>query len=928
MSVAVRRWPALGLLTALACATAPAPAPQPPLQTKATPPPPAAPAPKSTPPALRLPGTARPTQYAVDLTLTPSAETFEGVLDVDLELSEAMPVLWLNASNLTVKQATFTVAGQPRPATAVPGDDQFLGFSAGAPIGPGSVHLKVAYSGKVSPRDTQGLFHQQENGNWYAFSQFEASDARRAFPCLDEPAYKVPWQLTLHVPRSDSAFSNTPVESEREEPNGMKAVRFARTRPLPSYLVALAVGPFETVDGGKAGTHGVPVRIVVTQGQTANAAYAARNTAAVVNALEQYFGVPYPYEKLDLVAVPLTGTFGAMENPGLVTFVQRLLAWPPAERSAAREHAFVDTAAHELAHQWFGDLVTMVWWDDIWLNESFASWMGDRTLTTLHPAWGTPVAKVNLASTAMGMDSLVTARAVRQPIRSRGDVVNAFDGITYGKGEALLTMFERYVGPEKFRLGVRRYLQAHAFGNATAQDFVSAISAEAGQDLAPAFFSFLDQPGVPLVNVRLSCEKGQTPRLELSQRRYLPLGSKGDGQQQHWQIPFCAHYPGAKGTARACTLLTGAEGQLELPGSGCPAWVMPNAEATGYYQFQLEGKLLDRLVAEGARSLSMPERVSVVSNVGVLADLGAIPAGTALALVPRLLAGSDDRHLLNATVPIVEGVKEHLVPADQRATFARYVRDVYGQRARALGFKGDPADESDDSDEMWLQRRTLIELVAVQGEDAQLASEARALAERWLKDHSAAEPIMVDAVLRIAGHYGDAAFYERLRQAAKAAGNQDERIHLLQGMAAFRTREQVKANFDALASDEFDIREAFMLLAAPTNQEETREYAFELFKSNYDTLTQKMPRETLPYMSFMGGSFCDAEHRASVETFFKERTAKEPGGERVLAQVLEGIDLCAAKKAAQEPSVAAFLKDYAARPASAPKTGPRAPASR
>jgi alanyl aminopeptidase len=545
--------------------------------------------------------------------------------------------------------------------------------------------------------------------------------------------------------------------------------------------------------------------------------------------------------------------------------------------------------------------------------------MEDVLLATWKPEWDVPIWRVETRIRAMGADSLASARRIHQPIEAPGDVVNAFDAITYSKGSAILSMFESYLGPEVLRRGVRRYLTKHAFGTATAEDFVAAISAEAGRDLAPVLSSFLDQPGVPLVTAELSCEQGRVPRLKLSQRRYLPLGSKGD-RNKRWQIPLCARYGSPKSAGRACTLLTEAEGSLELPGPACPTWVMPNAGAAGYYRLAPRGDLLQKLFADGGRMLTVPERVGLLSDVNALVRSGDLPAGDALALMPRVLADGN-RHLYTATVRIVSSVKDDLVPEAQRATFARFVRDLYGKRARELGFTPSPGESAD----VELLRPQLLSLVTLEGEDSQLVAEARAQANRWLEDRAAVAPELVQLVLRVAARHGDAALLRRMQEATLASKSREERQRLLTALAAFRGPEAMAANMRLITSGGLDIREALSFLRAAIEDEgpQTRELTYQWLKASYEPLTAKLPREVLPHLAVVAGGFCDAGHRADAEAFFKERSAKLPGGERVLAQVLETIDLCTVFKEKQAPSVGAFLQTYG-RPASSP----RAPAPR
>jgi cytosol alanyl aminopeptidase len=390
-----------------------------------------------------------PTHYQAELNLNPDQQQFSGTIQIGLDVRKPLTTLWLNASNLAIGQASLTAAGTSRvPKVSSSGMD-FISFQFDTPVPAGPAELRIEYTGKVR-RDTGGVFRLQDLGNWYILTQFESTDARAAFPCFDEPAYKVPWQLTLHVPAQYQAVSNTLVARETSEGNTRTYV-FKETKPLPSYLIAFAVGPWEFVDAGTAGKNHVPVRIVVPKGRKEEAQYAAEVTATILTRLEDYFGIPYPYEKSDQVPIP--APFGAMENAGMVTYGQSLLLAKPATDSIQRQRNYAITAAHELAHQWFGDLVTTAWWNDIWLNEAFATWMEQKIPAEWKPEWKTSLDDVQTLLGAERQDSLVSARKIRQEIVSKGDIDNAFDGITYDKGAAVIGMFERWMGPEEIPKG-------------------------------------------------------------------------------------------------------------------------------------------------------------------------------------------------------------------------------------------------------------------------------------------------------------------------------------------------------------------------------------------------------------------------------------------------------------------------------------------
>ena len=384
-----------------------------------------APSPAEAPPTFRLPVGTRPLGYAVTMTVVPGQPRVQATIDIDVELDAPRAVLWLNADQLEVKNVATDAPGTR--VAVLDSPEQFVGLAFEPALAAGRHRVSIAYEAAQSVNSTRGVFALQEGGAWYAMTQFEPLAARRAFPCFDEPAYKAPWQLTLRVPRDLVAVSNTKVVSKVDAADGFTEVRFAPTRPLPSYLVAFAVGPWETVDVGTRGANATPMRIVVPRGRRDEARFVARAYPELFDYLEGWFGIPYPFDKLDHIAIPL-GVGFAMENAGLITYgTSGLLARPDGETPRFRRGA-ASTGAHEMAHQWFGNLVTTAWWDDLWLNEAFATWIAVKAVDAWRPDYERGAARVGERAEAIGQDLLASARqirAARSP--ARGDINGAFD---------------------------------------------------------------------------------------------------------------------------------------------------------------------------------------------------------------------------------------------------------------------------------------------------------------------------------------------------------------------------------------------------------------------------------------------------------------------------------------------------------------------
>ena len=841
------------------------------------------------PPAQRLPDGIRPIRVTAELEIDPDREVFEGDERLELHSDAPVPLLWLNASGLRI-------ASTEPPSTRIEAPPDFVGlqFATPLPSGPSLVHIR--WQGRISSNDVEGVFRQRENGAWYALTQGEPLGMRRVLPSFDEPSMKVPFRLSLRVPKDLSAYANTPPESS-EERGAWKVVRFAQTRPLPAYLLAFAVGPFERVDAGAA-SGGAPIGVVVTRGKTSWARYAVQTSPPLLEHLEQYFRIPYPYPKLDSIEVPLA--FGAMENPGLITFNQRTNLAPPGADTPRFRRRAASVEAHEFAHLWFGDLVTTAWWDDIWLNEAFATWMSAKILEEWQPSWGVQGDRAHATQHAMEEDQLLSARRIRQPIESKGDIVTAFDAITYQKGAAVIAMFEQWVGAEPFRRGVTRYLKAHADGNATASDFLSAVSIEAGRDIAAPFSTFLDQGGVPLVTVRVSCEGG-SGRLALSQSRYLPLGTNAPPREQLWQIPVCAR----SDLGRVCTLLTSKSGTLHLP--RCPGWITANAGAAGYYRSALDEAALAAL-SRNAASLTPPEKMMHFHDVAAQARAGLIEEPRVLQLVAAL-APDPDHHVVEALLPEVAAVREAaLVPDEQTSRFAAFVRSAFQKRARALGFeerKGEPEPAR-------LLRPALLSMEGDEGGDLEIRARGRQLALRWLSDHDVASPELAETALFLAALDADAPLYQRLHEAAKAEKERLQRIRILRAMGQVRDPALVQQGFGIFLSSEFDPRESIELFWGPSHKRATRDLSVEFAEKNFDAITARMPRGTFGDPSTLAevvAPLCDEPRVAEAERFFRPRMARFPGGERRLSKALERARQCAAFHDRQGAPTTAFFRD-------------------
>lgn len=859
-------------------------------------------------PQLRLPDRVTPTSYQVELQLDPQAEDFTGQVAIHLDVKQPVQTIWLNATSIQVTQAKLESPGASAlTPKVIAGGTDFVGFGFDSPLKTGQATLTIQYKGKVRLQDSSGVFRMLDKGNKYIFTQFEQTDARAAFPCFDEPSYKVPWQLTLSIPQDQDAVSNTPIEHQSTT-DGRKVLAFKQTKPLPSYLVAFAVGQFDFVPAGTAGRNHVPVRIVTPKGHAAEAKYAAEVTATILTRLEEYFDIPYPYEKSDQVAIPVTYGFGAMENAGMVTYSQDLLLGSADRDSVSRQRSYASVAAHELSHQWFGDLVTTAWWNDIWLNEAFATWMEQHLLAQWKPEWQTRLADVDSKLGAETEDTLLSARKIRQEIKSKDDISNAFDGITYQKGAAVIGMFESWVGSEPFRKGVQNYLRQYAFRNATAGDFLQSVSRTIGKDISGPFSTFLNQPGVPLVSVSLDCSQG-TAQLRLSQTRSLPLGSKDDTKQQ-WQIPVCVRYSSGGGNQNACTLMSDPQTSWTLKGSGCPAWVEANANAVGYYRVNYQGNLFTALTeGDVAQRLSGPERVDLLGNSQALSITGKLPVADALKLVDKFNTDTS-RYVVERALNIALEPRTHMVPQNLEANYQRFLLREFQARARELGWTPKPGEP----DDVRLLRPPLLRAVSTYAGDQQLADEARKLTEKWFADHSSLDPNLTAPVLETAAYYGDKALFDRFMNALAQTQDRLERRRILSALGSFRDPGALHAGMEAVLTGKVPFIEGLSLLFAGQGNRATQHMAFDFMKDHFDQLAKARPTgggsDSGAVFSFVGASFCDAQSYQQLKDFFTPHIDQFVGAPRQLAQILESVQACVARKDKNEQSVSEFLQGF------------------
>jgi cytosol alanyl aminopeptidase len=867
-------------------------------------------------PSARLPAHVQPTAYHLELAIAPATADFSGRARILVELGRSVESILLHAQGLTLKSVVVALPGTPGTISATArslADNGLLSLDLAQAVGPGTASITVDYSGHFD-RHLRGLYKLETGGQAYAFTQFEAIDARKAFPCFDEPRFKTPFDIALRVPTGLTAISNTPVVSHTELPSGQTEYTFARTERLPTYLIAFAVGPLDvvaepTLPPNATRPTPVPLRGVATLGRGPELAFALGETPRLVESLERYFNIAYPYPKLDLIAVPDFAA-GAMENAGAITFRDTLLLLNEAAPEWQRR-ASVSVNAHELAHQWFGNLVTMPWWDDIWLNEGFATWLASRVVEDVHPEYKTALTLVAQLDRAFDTDSKASARQVRQPITSDHDIRNAFDSITYTKGSALLAMFERYLGSEAFRGGLQLYLQRHRFASATSHDLLAALEERSGQPVAKAFSSFLDQPGVPVVSARLDCTPGSAPRLHLSQQRYVPLGSK-IAAQGRWQVPVCLRYGTSvdRSPAQAreqCTLLDAPEADVSLGGEHCPSWLFPNAHAAGYYRWSLSEADYSGLLARGYSALAPAERLALLSNTKAAARAGT-RSFEELMTTARKVAREPERELVQASLGLLAELRDALLDEPELPGYRRLVQELVRDRQKQLGLF--PAAK--EGGEAKLLRPALVASLAFEARDPALRQDLARLGRAHLgmgKDERSARlpSELLDAALSVAVQEGGATVIDRVVGALTRSSDGVERGRLLGALGNNQNAELTPTVLALSLSDGLRTNERLATVAGQLRQRETREAAYGWIEAHFDQLVARLGPELGARLTLAAGVFCSQPAAERARAFFTPRVEALAGGPRLLQQNLESSELCAAFRATHQASAQKYF---------------------
>jgi len=846
----------------------------------------------------RLPTSVVPSRY--DIRLTPDLEraTFAGEETVTVTVREPVTEVVLNAAELAIPSvAARDAAGMVVQGTAVLDEAQErarLVFPS--PLTPGEWRLTIGFTGILNDKlhgfyrstykDATGVTHT------IAATQFEATDARRAFPCWDEPAGKAVFAVTLVVPERLVAISNTAVVAEEPASDGRKVVRFADSMKMSTYLVAFVVGELEATAPVMVGP--TPLRVWAVPGKLHLGRFALDCAAFSLEFFEKYYGLPYPSDKVDLLAIPDFAA-GAMENLGAITFRETALLVDETDASHAELERVADVVAHEVAHMWFGDLVTMTWWNGIWLNEAFATFMEMLAVDAWKPEWERWVNFGVSRAAAMGVDGLLSSRPIEFPVREPRECEAMFDLLTYEKGAAVLRMLEQYLGPDVFREGVRRYLRENQYGNADTTDLWKALGAASGQPIPEVMNGWIFRAGYPLVMV-----EPDGTGVKLSQRRFLSLGADAEAEAgaepEPWHVPIALRAAVKGGWVDKRLLLAEPETRVALPAA--PEWAIANAGGQGFYRVGYAPAMLRKLARSVAR-IAPIERFNVVSDTFALSQAGVVPAVDYLDLTGRFREDTD-RNVWAALSGSFAFINRIIADAT-RPGLETFVRHRVGVAAARLGWEAE-AGESELTRQL---RGDLIRVLGVLGSDEETQAQARAFYARHREHEGAGDPNILPAVISIIASVGGEAEYADFLQRFRSAKTPQEEQRYLFALAAFRDPALITQTLERTINGEVRNQDAPFLVRSLLSGVYSRALAWEFVKTHWETMARTYPGSAYRRMYEGITALVSPEWERDVKEFFTSRGIVLGG--KTLDQYLEQQRVAVGFQARESAALAGYL---------------------
>jgi aminopeptidase N len=844
-------------------------------------------------PAQRLPRTAIPEHYDLHLTPDFDTDTFAGQVSIRVRLDEPAQSITLNSAEIELHEVTIASGGSAQPATvALDAAAETATLSVPKPIAAGSAVIDIKYAGRLNDQ-LRGFYLSRANGREYAITQLEATDARRAFPSFDEPAMKATFAMTATIDARDTAIANGRLLSDTPGPGaGKHTLRFATTRRMSPYLVALAVGDWECISGG---ADGIPIRICGTPNRTDQLHFALESAEFSLRYFNRYFTITYPFDKLDILAVP-DFSAGAMENTGAIFFREQFLVAPNNGGTTERHKRIVQFIGHEIVHQWFGDLVTMAWWDDIWLNEGFATWMERRPMQEWKPEWNAALDEVRDTERATQLDSLRATRPVRTKVETPDEINEVFDAIAYQKTAAIIRMVEGYVGRPAFRDGINAYLKQFAFANATGEGFWTTVAAVTNKPIDRVLESFITQSSMPLLTVGARCTSGTT-ELTLSQR---PI-SDAVPATTLWDVPVCyKRERDGKARQEACVLLSDRTHTARL--DGCSAWIFANVDARGYYRTSYDANNLASLgKAITTGQLTPPEQTTLLSDLWTLVRLNRQNISEFLSL-SRELAESQLTPAMATALVRINYIAEWLVDEPLRPAFQRWVRETVRPLMNRLGWRPGSREPEDRQS----LRSIVLFTMGNAGRDPDVLREARRLIGLHTAGSARLHPSIVETTLQLAAIDGDAVLYEQYMSHLTSNVTPAEHLQYLRALPFFTQEELQNRTLAYATSTDIRAQDAPGLIRVLMQRPWASAATWAHVKGHWDHIERSFGIfQGIPTVASATQHLCDPDSRDDVDRFFTTR--RIAGIDRTVQQSLETIQRCVATKSAQSDNLKQFL---------------------